>query len=52
LFTVKRERGLLPLVFGMKVGNPMLTIEHADYDAEECRNYGHASVLSQHLKAA
>ena len=43
---VERERRLLTLVLGMEVGDSVLTVEHADHDAEECRDDGHVSILA------
>jgi hypothetical protein len=42
---VKRERRLLRLVLGMEMGDSVLTIKHADHDAEEDRYDWHTDVL-------
>ena len=45
-FPIKRKGCLLTLLLGMEVRQPMLAIEHANNDPEECGNNRHVRSVS------
>src|SRR5262245_51294280 len=49
---VERERSLLSLVFSMKVGHSMFTIEHSNHDAEKSGDDGHEGIVRPWLLSA